>query len=229
MTSFVARALILLSTFATFAVGAAPASAASKSGIRNARYCEVLVARGALPAVNVQVFNTIGLNDCPPALWGPLNAKSLATELGALAVVLNGPRHWMMDKASAPKIGVTQDFHGLKARLVATLTITTAPGLVQTPYTERTVNRDNTWTWKNHRTVFELLAPGGKKYVMQAYSQIKDPNLTIGQLPALGSRLGLPTGWRYRMRTLRKPLVMKAGGKATIVQDELQNTYQLER
>jgi hypothetical protein len=75
--------------------------------------------------------------------------------------------------------------------------------------------------------VFELVAPGGDTYVMQSYAQIKDPKLTIGRLDSLGRRLKLPLGWRYRTRKLRHALVLTAKGKATILQDELQNTYQL--
>ena len=65
---------------------------------------------------------------------------------------------------------------------------------------------------------------------MQAYSQIVDPTQKIGDLRSLGRRLKLPTGWRFRSRVLRRPLAVGApGGKATITQDELQNTYQLAR
>jgi hypothetical protein len=75
--------------------------------------------------------------------------------------------------------------------------------------------------------VFELVAPGGDTYVMQSYAQIKDPKLTIGKLASLGPRLNLPPGWRYRTRNLRHALVLRARGRATVLQDELQNTYQL--
>ncbi|HEV7461602.1 MAG TPA: hypothetical protein VGN78_13780, partial [Solirubrobacteraceae bacterium] len=110
---------------------------------------------------------------------------------------------------------------------VATIPIRTAADLVQTPYTDRTIARTNTWSWKKGRTVFELVAPGGDTYVMQSYAQIKDPTLTIGRLRSLGRRLKLPTGWRYRSRRLRDALTLSAVGSATITQDELQNTYQL--
>lgn len=75
--------------------------------------------------------------------------------------------------------------------------------------------------------MFELVAPGGDTYVMQSYAQIKDPKLKIGKLGSLGRRLTLPPGWKYRTRKLRRPLVLTAKGKATVLQDELQNTYQL--
>jgi len=78
------------------------------------------------------------------------------------------------------------------------------------------------------RTIYELHAPGGATYVMQSYSQIKDPTESVNDLPGLGSRLQLPAGWRYGTRKLRQDLVLAAHGSATVVQDELLNTYQRE-
>jgi hypothetical protein len=62
---------------------------------------------------------------------------------------------------------------------------------------------------------------------MQSYAQIQDPGLTLAQLPRLGARLDLPPGWSYRTRVLRRALTLGADGRATILQDDLQNTYQL--
>jgi hypothetical protein len=131
-----------------------------------------------------------------------------------------------MDSASATTGGV-RSFHGMRMRKVATIPIHSAADLAQTPYTDRTISRTNTWEWRAGRTVFELVAPGGDTYVMQSYAQIKDPALTLSKLASLGKRLALPLGWRYRTRKLGHALVLTAKGRATILQDELQNTYQL--
>ncbi len=112
-------------------------------------------------------------------------------------------------------------------RRVATIPIRSDAELAQTPYTERTIKRRNTWTWGTGRRVYELLAPDGSNYVMQSYSQIRDPQLALGQLRGLGSRLELPQGWTYRSRKLKEDLTLRARGSATIVQDDLTNTYQL--
>ena len=80
--------------------------------------------------------------------------------------------------------------------------IHSAADLAQTTYTDRTVNRTNTWRWKRGRTVFELVAPGGDRYVMQSYAQIVDPGLTLADLPALGPAPGpaRPAGATARAR-----------------------------
>ncbi len=91
------------------------------------------------------------------------------------------------------------------------------------------MNRRTTFTWKHGRAVHELLAPNGRVYVMQAYAQIVDPTLTRSQLGGLGARLKLPSGWHYRTRTLKHDLALTTYGRTTVIQDELQNTYQRER
>ena len=196
------------------------------SGLHDARYCEIIELKGVPPTASATVWNTVGLNKCPEAQWRAFDAGALARELGDTLVVLNGPRHFLMDSASAVAGGV-RSFHGLRARKAATIPIRSVADLVQAPYTDRTIKRTNTWRWKKGRTVFELVAPGGDVYVMQSYAQIKDPTLTLAKLGSLGRRLKLPTGWRYRTRKLGHELVLTAKHSATIVQDELQDTYQL--
>jgi hypothetical protein len=223
--SLLAAVLVTLAVVASASVAAAAQQEAS--GLHNARYCEIIEIKGALPDVVATVWNTIKLNRCPAAQWNSFDAGALARELGDLAVILNGPRHFLMDSATAAT-GPVRSFHGLAARNVASIHIRTAAELVQTPYTERTINRHNTWSWNRGRRIFELVAPGGARYLMQSYSQIRDPKLKIGQLRSLGGRLALPPGWRYRTRQLQHDLILRASGKATIIQDDLLNTYQRE-
>ena len=208
-------------------IGVAVAAQHEASGLHNARYCEILEVKGALPNVVVTVWNTIGLNRCPARQWNALHANELAEEFGDTAVILNGPRHFLMDSASG-RLGRVKSFHGLRTRKAATIDIHTAAELVQAPYTERTINRNNTWRWKRGRQVYELVAPDGTRYLMQSYAQIRDPQLKIGQLPSLGERLSLPEGWRYRTRRLQHDFVLRAEGTATVIQDDLQDTYQRE-
>ena len=100
-------------------------------------------------------------------------------------MVLNGPRYFLMDSVTATP-GRVRSFHGEKMRRVATIPIHSAADLARTPYTDRVVKRRNTWTWNRGRVVYELVAPGGDVYVMQAYAQIVDPKQRIGKLRSLG-------------------------------------------
>jgi hypothetical protein len=208
--------------------GVAFGAVGETSGLHNARYCEIIEVKGTPPHATATVWNTIKLNRCPAAKWRSFNATALAKELGDTFVVLNGPRHFLMDSVTASTGGV-HSFHGLRARKVATIRLRSVADLAQTPYTDRTINRRNTWRWNRGRRIYELVAPGGDVYVMQSYAQIRDPKLTIRKLRSLGRRLDLPSGWRYRTRRLRRPLVLVAVGRATILQDDLLNTYQLAK
>jgi hypothetical protein len=205
------------------------AQSATLGGLHDARYCEILELRGQLPNASVTVWNTIGLNRCPAPWWNAFDAAELAEERDALAVILNGPRHFLMDSVTATP-GRTRRWHGQLMRRVATIPIRTAADIQQTAYTDRVVERTNVWRWKAGRVVYELVAPGGDVYTMQAYSQIRDRTLRLKDLRKLGKRLDLPPGWRYRVRRLARPLaVAPQSGEATIIQDELQNTYQLRK
>lgn len=214
----------------TIAVGATSASAArhraSISGIFDARYCEVLELHGSPPNASVTVWNTLGQNRCPESVWKSLNPATIAHHFGDTLVVLNGPRYFLMDSVSAT-VGAHRTFNGLRTTEAATIPIRSATDLARPTYTDRTIDRANTWTWGAGRTLYELVAPGGDVYVMQAYAQIVDPNLTLSQLAGIGHRLKPPAGWRYRTVHLRRPYVLSVSRSATIVQDELENTYQL--
>jgi hypothetical protein len=199
----------------------------------NDRYCEILAVHGTLPNLVADVWNSYGLNKCPPALWQAQDQKTLATELGALVVRLNGPRYWLVDSASirlAPGLGQIRTFGSMRMREIAQVQVPITngiPGLA--PYTETTVLRKNRFTWSRRHRVYELIGPDGSTYLMQAYSQIVDPTLTLGALRSLDSRLQLPAGWSYRTRKLHHDRSLRTAGDAVVVQDELMNTYQLER
>jgi haloalkane dehalogenase len=202
----------------------------SATGMYGKRYCEYLFIKGKSPDLTATVWNTYGLNDCPRDQWEASDKAALVKQENALAVLLNGPRYWLIESASLSNPGAVKSFAGLRMRMLTTVKVPVVDGVPkQTPYSEVTVNRKNTFTWARGRVVYELLAPSGRRYVMQAYSQIVDKTLRRSQLAGLGARLKLPEGWRYRARRLKRDLVLVTGGNATVLQDELQNTYQRER
>ena len=74
--------------------------------------------------------------------------------------------------------------------------------------------------------MFLLVRPDGVRYAMQSYAQMVDKSLSYDNLPGLGSRLKLPAGWRYEVMKPDSDLLLGATGKAIVVQDDLDNTYQ---
>lgn len=198
--------------------------------LHDQRYCEVLLVHRKGLKLEAEVYNTQGLNHCPAVLWSQLNAQELAKQHGAMAAKLNGPRYWVMNQIKASQSmlnGKVDDFGGIKMGLRATVGIT--PSQVaggEKLYAPSPVKRTTVFTYQAGNKVYELISPQGAVFVMQSYSQMVDPNLTLADLDRLGSRLKLPQGWRYQVRTLKENLNMKADGLAEVIQDDFYNSYQ---
>jgi hypothetical protein len=197
--------------------------------MRGVRYGEVLAVYLRETGLQAEVFGTQMLNDCPEELWSTLVAADIAAEMGAVFVKLNGPRHWVLDGLGtkvAPVEPVLREFNGLLTRRIATVDLGDKPQSV--PYTERHVDRGAVFFWDAGKPVYELVNPEGVAYVMQARCIGVDPNMTEESLIDLGSRLALPDGWSYRVRTLDSELIADTTGRvATVLQDEFENSYTL--
>lgn len=159
--------------------------------MHGARYGEVLLVTGRLNRIEATVYNTLGLSDCPDDLWRALDTEAIKKAYRARAVILNGPRYFLMDKISIADPGQEIfDFGGLQMRRLATVPLSLRSllgGLRRHPYTEQPVRRTTTYVWDQGREVYELVAPDGTTYVMQSYSLAVDPALTEAGLPALGA------------------------------------------
>ena len=152
-----------------------------------------------------------------------------AAEMGALAVKLNGPRYWTLD-GFGTKVQVLEpvmrEFNGLLTRRIAVVELGDTPAVAR--YEGIKVNRGAVFFFDAGRPVYELVDPEGEAYVMQAYCVGVDPSLTADDLPTLGERLELPSGWSYRTRILDEELVIDTTASlATVLQDELENSYTL--
>ena len=206
--------------------GPAPNGMKERDHLRNVRYCEVFVVRKHFFSTTAGVYNTLGLNDCPPEKWASLDTARLKKEWNVAAIVLNGPRYFIMDRNAIEAPGKVESFDGLDARLLAQLEIK-PDSSKRMPYTENGVQRQNRYVYERGKNVYELLSPDGRVYVMQSYSQEVDKALNEKGLLTLADRLKLPSGWKYTTRTLAEDLVIEnVGGKAYVIQDDLKNTYQ---
>ena len=199
------------------------------SDMRGVRYGEVLAVMSRDEKLQADVYGTQMINDCPAELWDTLNADEIAKDMGALFVKLNGPRYWMLDGLGT-KVAfvepVMREFNGLRMRRIATVDLGDAPASMS--YEERYVNRGAVFFFDAGSVVYELINPDGKAYIMQAYCVGVDPSLNQSNLGDLAGRLKLPAGWTFRSRILDEELVVDTTDHpATVVQDELENTYTL--
>jgi hypothetical protein len=196
---------------------------------RGTRYGEVLAVFAEGDSFLAHVYGTQLLNDCPAELWDALDATTIAGELDALVVKLNGPRHWMLDGLGSkgePLEPVLREFGGLLMRRIAVLDLGTNP--TQVPYMVRHVDRKAVFFFDAGKEIHELVDPDGTAYVMQAYCVSVDPTLDEGNLSELADKLDLPEGWSFRSRILDEELVVDTSDTiATVLQDELENTYTL--
>jgi len=195
--------------------------------LRGQRYGEVILDYEG-DVARVEVFNSFLLNECPDELWQRLDPVMIARQYGATLAVLNGPRYWMMDGVAkvANLEPVVRDFGGIAMRRVATIELEGL--LVSNYYQERTVNRGALFLFDAGRPIHLLHSEVGRSYVMQAYCVGVDAGLNQVALTTLGERLDLPKGWSYETRVLDDELVVDTTNRfATVLQDELQNTYSL--
>ena len=199
------------------------------SDMRGVRYGEVLAVMSRDEKLQADVYGTQMINDCPAELWDTLNADEIAKDMGALFVKLNGPRYWMLDGLGT-KVAlvepVMREFNGLLMRRIATVDLDDTPSTV--PYQERFVNRGAVFFFDAGSVVYELINADGKAYIMQAYCVAVDPALNAENLKDVGARLKMPEGWSFRTRILDEEIVVDTSGtRATVLQDELENSYTL--
>ncbi len=211
---------------------AAPDAATSNNGklaMRDRRYCEVLPLSFSLTGPTASVYNTVGHDDCPEDLWEKLTSADVRNRFDVYMVVMNGPRYFIMDSilgSGASMNGEVVDIGGITFEKRAEVALSWTDIIRDAPYTETTVDRDTVYRFDAGKPVFELTAPDGAVYVMQSYARIVDKTLSFADLPKLGSRLKLPKGWTYAERVPQTDLMASATGKATVIQDDLKNTYQ---
>jgi hypothetical protein len=199
-------------------------------GLRDVRYCEVLLLSEQDGSFTAEVYNTLGLSECPQEAWDALDPAAITAERGVLTTVLNGPRYWTLDTI-VPLGGPAAErqldrFGELDMFLAATIDLGTELPSGES-YVDRSIVRETIFRFKEGSEIYVLRDPEGTRYVMQAYSHFVDDTQTIDTLPTLGDRLALPEGWTFEVLVLDHQLdLLSTDGVATVIQDELQNTYQ---
>jgi hypothetical protein len=180
--------------------------------------------------LNVEVYATMGINDCPQADWTALDSASLAKKYSALAFQLNGPRHWVVDNilnGGETAGGRIVKFGNIEMKMVGELSLNFIEAVSQANkvYYDLVVKRPTVWVYKANRTVYELRSPTAV-YIMQSYSQAVDKTLTAETLAGLGSKLALPQGWSFSSRVLTSDLQLDAHGTAIVINDNFGCSYQ---
>ncbi|BAX93120.1 hypothetical protein [Mycobacterium shigaense] len=192
------------------------------------RYGEVLLVEITDSGPRASVYNSFPLNECPAELWSALDPQAIAAENGAAAALLNGPRYWLMNDIEKVAQGPqeTKTFGGIEMIKQATVDLTS---MNPAPYLANEVSRNTVFVFNAGEEIYELVDAQGRRWVMQTFSQVADPNLSRSDLPGLADRLDLPEGWTYAPRVLTETLRVDTTTRpAQVLQDNLTNSYSLE-
>ena len=195
--------------------------------VRGSQYCELLFLAPVDGTIRVTVYGTQGLSYCPDEAWRSIDTAALAADEGALFVLPNGPRGWLVDAVRKDDIDPSErrTFGELEMNRLASITITDPTGIGQR-YTWQEVDRRSVFTFAAGSTEFFLTDAEGRRYVMQAWSEQADPSMSEESLPSLGERLTLPEGWTYSVEVLEEDLVVDTmDTPARVLQDEYMNSY----
>ena len=192
------------------------------------RYGEVLLVTPGEAGPQATVYNSFPLNDCPAELWSALDPQTIAAENGAATALLNGPRYWLMNAIEKSQQGpqITNSFGGIEMIQQAIVLLSS---MNPAPYTVNQVSRNTVFVFDAGEEIYELIDPDRRRWVMQTWSQVADPNLKREDLPGLADRLDLPEGWTYQPRVLTSELRVDTRTQAAqVLQDNLTNSYSLE-
>ena len=206
--------------------------------VRGLRFCEVFLIGGNAITKNLKaaVYNTTGLNyrddglnSCPDDLVDGLDLAAYKKDYNVLAVYLNKPRFWVYDHLKVP-VGPVREFNGLKGYWMGLGLIPKGANVKKAgwlTYRKSPIERKTAITFNKGKPAFILDDPEGKPWLMKAFRD--SYGQTYESLAMLGQRYKrLPAGWKFRVAELDRDLVLapsKAGGTATVMQDEFENTF----
>ncbi|HBB53010.1 MAG TPA: hypothetical protein DCZ80_03820 [Legionellales bacterium] len=190
------------------------------------RYCEIVSSQNF---ADFYIYNTNGLNACPPSWWAGLKDKDLEKKYKYKFVHLSGPRIWLIDSIQNPSASnEIKNFNGQKLRRVASFhpklsSILNRHG----PYIDYLIKRQQAYQFNKGRVVYELVSPQGKVYVMHSLSQ-KHQYKTPESLNGLSGALKLPKGWQLKYGEIQEDKILTPVAQTIhVMQDEFENTYQL--
>ena len=194
--------------------------------VLNQRYCEIILSKSKM---HLQVLNTWGLNNCPASLWNALSEDSLKRETGSFFVHMRGPQYFVMDSIElASSIHTeTRTIGDLPLRAIAWVEVQPSDIIHgNNPYHEHKIHRHITYTYAANQTIFELIDPTGRVFVMQSYSmQHKKQN--FDGLSKLNTCLNLPRNWQFKSGVLKSSQRLVGGSNSIVLHDDYLNTYQL--
>ena len=200
---------------------------ASKLDFRGKRYCELMTVNMTGFTINVDIYNTFAMNDCPEEEWSHIHAEKISDKMGFKKVVKRGPYFWTVDSIKSGqqiKRNVVK-FNDLEMVRTTSLevSITDRPSKPK-PYEVKKIERNLAIKFNAQNKIYKLIDSEGHQYLMISYSNEKKMQ-SLDTLSNLASELNLPKGWKYEAKITDKILNINHKDSISVVQDEFGNKY----
>lgn len=194
--------------------------------LRGKIYFEIFTAFRRFRRIRAGVYNTIRRIPFTLDAWDDLDTDKIKQELGAAAVIKNGPRLWALDAIRGYYRGGSYDFNGYILDLVAVIESEASQLSDRKNYTEHTIIRYTDFIFLKGKKIYELITDKEVIYTLQSVSHEINKDITVEDFDIVSDKLKLPAGWKFRTRVTDSDTVYKIRGEAHIIQDEFRNTYQ---
>ena len=99
-----------------------------------------------------------------------LDAQAIAAENGAAMALLNGPRYWLMNAIEKEQQGpqIIKTFGGIEMIMQAMVLLSS---MNPAPFTVNKVSRHTVFVFNAGEEIYELIDPGGQRWVMQTWAR----------------------------------------------------------
>ena len=208
--------------------------------LRGYRFEEIdLYARDVIKKVPyVSIYNTTGQNagddthdSAPQSFAEHVDLRKVAKQFQALSAQTSPPRFWAVDWF-ADRVGAVRNFDGLDAAWMgngqAAEAKLSAKKSAPEAYRTASFARTAIEGFKKASKIYVLDDPKGHAWVLASYTTGAAPDAAIENLDSLGDRLALPPGWKFRVVTLNRELILEPkGGFAAATQDDKGDVYHL--
>ena len=204
--------------------------------------------------IEIIVLSTYKINRCNPITFLTTNASSVKAQLLSQVksdyVVLSGPHIQMMDFNNTPVENPYIPIGSLNYTAIATASF----GIKEIvfdfqnwdkwirklqSYSPIKTHQDMDYAWFPGATIYKLITDDGKVFILtnfMANDTIKNPEDVEREARYIGSKLNLPSGWKFEEEKITKVIQIKQSQHAqkgsnghAHIQDEFGNIYlQLE-
>lgn len=201
--------------------------------IRGETYNELVIVSGNFFDLRLEIYTDFGVDSNSSIVFDDVNVEALTEEYNALKVMKREPRIYLADSIEEVVGDVISNLNGYDMRLIksANVSIFEVQGSINElqnngPYTKRIIEAFNSVTYYENSKIYQLVDPSGNIYVMYT-ATVEVVNDNLSELDELGNLLNLPDNWTYQVVTLDEDLVIYNDGTMTLINDDLNNTYQL--